>query len=89
MTTPVYNLANGKTLPEFIEEAKATKKALRYNEEFRKRLELIHDLQFKGSSSSVSISEDRNFICASGAYPPEVSYSSIHRFTLSRLDPHV
>ena len=72
MTTPVYNLAKGKTLPEFIEESKATKKALRYNEDYRKRMELLHDMQFKGNSSHVAISEDQNYIVASGAYPPEI-----------------
>jgi len=71
MTTPIYNLAKGKTLPEFIEESKTNKKALRYNEDFRRRMELLHDMQFRGSSSSVSISEDGNYIAASGMYPPE------------------
>jgi ribosome biogenesis protein ENP2 len=72
MTTPVYNLAKGKTLPEFIEESKTKKQSLRYNEDFRKRMELLHDMQFRGNSSCVAISEDQNFIAASGAYPPEV-----------------
>ena len=72
MTTPVYNLAKGKTLPEFIEESRRSQKALRYNEDYRKRMELLHDMQFQGSSSSVTISEDGNYIAASGAYPPEV-----------------
>ena len=72
MTTPVYNLAKGKTLPEFIEESKSNRKSLRYNEDFRKRMELLHDMTFKGNSSSVAISEDQNFIAASGHYPPEV-----------------
>ena len=72
MAAPVYNLAKGKTLPEFIEDSKRSQKALRYNEDYRKRMELLHDMQFQGSSSSVTISEDGNYIAASGAYPPEV-----------------
>ena len=72
MATPVYNLAKGKTLPEFIEESKSNRKSLRYNEDFRKRMELLHDMQFKGNSSHVAISEDQNFVVASGAYPPEI-----------------
>lgn len=72
MTTPVYNLAKGKTLPEFIEEARTSKKSLRFNDDYRKRMELLHDMQFKGSSSSVGISEDQNYIVSSGAYPPEI-----------------
>lgn len=72
MAAPVYNLAKGKTLPEFIEESRRSQKALRFNEDYRKRMELLHDMQFQGSSSSVTISEDGNYIAASGAYPPEV-----------------
>lgn len=72
MTTPVYNLAKGKTLPEFLEESRTKRQSLRYNEDYRKRMELLHDMQFKGNSSSVAISEDQNFIAASGAYPPEI-----------------
>lgn len=80
MTTPVYNLAKGKTLPEFLEESRTKRQSLRYNEDYRKRMELLHDMQFKGTSSSVTISEDQNFIAASGAYPPE-----IRLFDLSEL----
>ena len=72
MATPVYNLAKGKTLPEFIEEARTSKKSLRYNEDYKRRMELLHDMQFKGNSSSIAISEDQNYIVASGAYPPEI-----------------
>jgi ribosome biogenesis protein ENP2 len=72
MASPVYNLAKGKTLPEFIEEARTNRKSLRYNDDYKKRMELLHDMQFKGTSSSVAISEDQNYIVASGAYPPEI-----------------
>jgi ribosome biogenesis protein ENP2 len=92
MTTPVYNLAKGKTLPEFIEESKAKKQSLRYNEDFRRRMELLHDMQFRGSSSCVAISEDQNFIAASGAYPPEVrifDLSDLGMKCVRRLDHEI
>lgn len=92
MATPVYNLAKGKTLPEFIEESKAKKQSLRYNEDFRKRMELLHDMQFKGNSSCVTISEDQNFIAASGAYPPEVrlfDLSDLGMKCVRRLDHEI
>jgi len=36
-----YNLSAGKTLTEFIEESKSQSKSLRYNAEFKNRIELI------------------------------------------------
>ena len=92
MATPVYNLAKGKTLPEFIEESKSKKQSLRYNDDFRRRMELLHDMQFKGSSSCVTISEDQNFIAASGAYPPEVrlfDLSDLGMKCVRRLDHEI
>ena len=92
MSTPIYNLAKGKTLPEFIQESKLTQKSLRSNEDFRKRMELLHDMQFKGNSSHVAISEDQNFIVASGAYPPEIrlfDLSDLGMKCVRRLDNEV
>jgi ribosome biogenesis protein ENP2 len=37
----LYNLSSGKTLPEFLEEQKKNHKSLRYNTDFRHRIELI------------------------------------------------
>jgi ribosome biogenesis protein ENP2 len=37
----IYNLSAGKTLPQFLEEAYKKSRSLRYNEEYRKRVELI------------------------------------------------
>jgi ribosome biogenesis protein ENP2 len=92
MATPVYNLAKGKTLPEFIEESRTKRQSLRYNEDFRRRMELLHDMQFKGNSSCVTISEDHNYIAASGAYPPEVrifDLSDLGMKCVRRLDHEI
>ena len=67
-----YNLSSGKSLPEFLQEAKKTNKSLRYDETFRRRLELIQDFEFHSASSSVDVSPDRTYILASGCYPPEI-----------------
>jgi ribosome biogenesis protein ENP2 len=36
-----YNLSAGKTTPQFMEEAAKKKVSLRYNNEFRRRIEII------------------------------------------------
>ena len=68
----VYNLSAGKTLPEFLQDAKKRKKSLRYDEQFRKRLELIQDFDFHSASTAIDISADGHHIMASGCYPPEI-----------------
>lgn len=65
---PVYNLSAGKSAPQFVEEAEKNNKSLRYNEEFRNRLELLQDFEFETTSSKVKVSPDGKYICATGGY---------------------
>mmetsp|Transcript_23934 Transcript_23934/g.74475 ORF Transcript_23934/g.74475 Transcript_23934/m.74475 type:complete len:539 (+) Transcript_23934:90-1706(+) len=68
----VYNLSAGKSLPEFLEDAQKSNKSLRYNEDFRRRIDLIQDFEFSIGSSRVRVSPDGEYIVATGVYPPEV-----------------
>lgn len=68
----VFNLSSGKSLSQFIEDSIKTKKSLRYNTDYRNRLELIQDFEFPTASNRVHISEDGEFIGSSGVYPPQV-----------------
>jgi len=68
----VYNLSAGKSLPQFLEEAQKKKTSLRYNQDFRRRLDLIQDFEFSIASTRVRVSPDGEFIAATGMYPPEV-----------------
>ena len=52
----VYNVSAGKSLPEWTEEKKKNNTSLRYNEEYRRRIELITDFDMPTSSSQVKIS---------------------------------
>ena len=45
----IYNLSVGKTLPQFLEEAYKKNKSLRYDAEYRNRIEVIHDFDFPTS----------------------------------------
>jgi len=46
----VYDLSSGKSLPEYMEEAKKRKIKLKHLDEFANRIELIQDFEFNISS---------------------------------------
>lgn len=48
-----YNMAAGKSYSQFVEEAKKTNKSLRYDDEYRRRIELIQDFQFPIATNQV------------------------------------
>ncbi len=68
----IYNLSAGKTLPQFLEEAYKKHTSLRYNEDFRRRIELIQDFDFPTASLSIKMSPNQEFIIGTGVYPPQV-----------------
>jgi len=68
----VYDLSAGKSLPQFLEEARKKQKTLRYDEDFRKRIDIIQDFEFNIASGRIAVSPDGEYIAASGMYPPEM-----------------
>ena len=67
-----YNMSAGKSYHQFIEEARKTNKSLRYDEEYRRRIELIQDFQFEIATNQVEISQDERYIVAAGIYGPQI-----------------
>eukprot|EP01022_Parablepharisma_sp_SALTPOND_P018334 TRINITY_DN298_c0_g3_i1.p2 TRINITY_DN298_c0_g3~~TRINITY_DN298_c0_g3_i1.p2 ORF type:complete len:801 (+),score=61.36 TRINITY_DN298_c0_g3_i1:122-2524(+) len=68
----IYDLSLGKSLPQFIEEAKKKKLKLKQLKEFRNRVELIQDFDFPTVSNRVQVSPDGKYIVAAGIYPPSI-----------------
>ncbi len=68
----IYNVAAGKTNPQWAEEAKKQKTNLRYNEEYRRRIELIQDFDMPTASNRIKVSPNRKFIAVSGVYKPRI-----------------
>ena len=68
----IYDLSTGKSLPEYMEEAKKRNVKLNTLDEYRNRIDLIQDLEFKVASQRIVVSNDQNYIVASGVYPPRV-----------------
>ncbi|EAL61212.1 NUC153 domain-containing protein [Dictyostelium discoideum AX4] len=78
----IYNVSAGKSLPEWLSENK--REELRKNKEFNQRIELIQDFSFETSSQRVRISQDGQYIMATGIYPPQFKV-----FELSQLSQKV
>lgn len=66
-----YNLTAGKSLPEWLDERKR-RTLLKKDEELRRRLELLQDFDMPAVSSQVQISEDGDYILATGTYKPRI-----------------
>jgi len=54
----IYDLSAGKSLPEYLEEAKKRKVKLKALDEYRNRIDLIQDLDFKVASKRIRITAD-------------------------------
>ena len=77
----VYNLTFGKTSDQWKEEQRAGHiHSLRYNEAYRRRVEFIQDAVFPTSSLQVEMSDDGQWLLATGVYPPKLKM-----FELSEL----
>ncbi|TMW66209.1 hypothetical protein Poli38472_003974 [Pythium oligandrum] len=86
----IYNLASGKTLPQWL--AEKTKKSLSRDEDYRRRVELLQDFHFPSGSQRVKMSLDGNYIVATGMYPPIVKVFDVRELSLKferRLDSEV
>jgi len=46
----IYDLSSGKSLPEYMEEAKKRKIKLKHLDEYTNRIELLQDFEFNTSS---------------------------------------
>ena len=68
----IYDLSAGKSLPEYMEEAKKRKIKLKNLEEYRNRIDLIQDLEFRVVANRIRISPDQNYIVSLGGYPPRI-----------------
>lgn len=69
----VYNCTAGKTTPQWLEDLNnGQASSLRYNAEFRGRIELIQEFTFPQAASCIRLSRDGNYIGAAGVYKPQI-----------------
>lgn len=69
---PIYDFSRGKSLPEYLEDAKKQKKSIKHESEFKNRVEILQNFDFSVASSRIRVSPDKQFVAGTGTYPPEL-----------------
>lgn len=77
----IYNLSNGKSLPEWLSDRKR-RTLLKKNVEIRRRIELLQDFDMPGVSTSIKVSRDGQYILAAGIYKPRVKCFEVSNLSL-------
>ena len=57
-------------------------KKLKKNEEFVNRIEILQDFDFPVTASSLKVSNDGNYIFATGIYPPKMKIFDLNEMSL-------
>lgn len=86
----VYNLTSGATLPGWISDRK--KRELAKDVDFRRRIELVQDLEFPTACQKIEMSLDGNYLISTGGYPPIVKVFELSELSLKferRLDSEI
>ena len=78
----IYNLSAGKTFYDLFKDSKFSLKKLKKNEDYVNRIEIIQEFDFPVSSQCLRISEDGNYIVATGIYPPRIKIYDLNEMTL-------
>ena len=78
----IYNLTGGKTLYELMKESNFSVKKLKKNEEYINHIEILQDSTFPVSCECLRISEDGNYLMASGIYPPRLKIFDLNQMSL-------
>ena len=76
-----FNLTAGKSLPEWLDERKR-RTLLKKDVELRRRLELLQEFEMPSVSSNIRISNDGDYILATGTYKPRVKCFDVNQLGL-------
>lgn len=78
----IYNLTGGKSLYELMKESHFSVKKLKKNEEYMNHIEILQDCSFPVSSECLRLSNDGNYLFASGIYPPRLKIFDLNEMSL-------
>eukprot|EP00808_Paulinella_micropora_P031614 g7979.t1 len=77
------NCVWGRTAPEWYEDyIKKKVKSLRYNTDYRNRIEVLQEFHFPESSQVLRMSRDGKFLCAAGVYKPCIKMFELDQLAL-------
>lgn len=77
----VYNLTSGKAVPQWLTQ-KQRRQLARSDENYRRRIELIQDLDFPTASQRIKMSPNAQYLVASGTYPPGVRVYDVQELSM-------
>ncbi|KAL9619586.1 MAG: hypothetical protein Q9160_005773 [Pyrenula sp. 1 TL-2023] len=80
---PVYTVSgsSSRSLPEYL--AKKSKRKLKSDPEYAKRVELLQDFEFEEASQCVRVSEDGEWVMSTGTYKPQIHTHYLPNLSLS------
>jgi ribosome biogenesis protein ENP2 len=73
----VYTVSGGKSVPAWLSDKK--KRSLKKDEAYRRRIELVQDLDFPEACQRLRASPDGQYLFATGIHPPRVPPCSIQQ----------
>ncbi|KAH9318355.1 hypothetical protein KI387_020124, partial [Taxus chinensis] len=76
----MYVVSGQRSLPTWHHPNKL--KALRKDNEYRRRIDLIQDLNFNTASTRIKATPDGEYIIVSGTYPPQVKVYELRQLSL-------
>ena len=76
----VYTVSGGKSVPAWLSDKK--KRSLKKDEAYRRRIELVQDLDFPEACQRLRASPDGQYLFATGIHPPRVPFYTCNRQSL-------
>jgi len=77
----VYEVSSSKEAPNWAAQTKSKRK-LRKNQEYQRRIELVQDLNFTASSSKCKVTPDGQYMIVSGLHPPQVKCYDLSQLSM-------
>ena len=76
----MYTVAGGKNIPSWVSDKK--RKALKNDDEYRRRIELIQDFEFPAACQRIKFTADGQYIFATGYHPPRVRVYDLNQLSM-------
>eukprot|EP00850_Spirogloea_muscicola_P014821 SM000109S14135 [mRNA] locus=s109:19278:23306:- [translate_table: standard] len=76
----VYSVSGGASAPPWLSAKR--RRALRKDDAYLRRLELVQDMDFDTASTRIKATPDGAFLVASGVYPPQVRVYELSQLSL-------
>lgn len=76
----VYHVTAGKSIPEWVAIQK--KRSLKYDADFRSRIELLQDFEFPEAALRLRLTPDGTHLMAAGLYKPQVRAYDLSQLSL-------